>query len=138
MQEENKLEEVRMQGKKNGKGMKRKQERDKPIRDRINDKSQQELTNDGLQDAGKLEGFRGEETMQKGNNWITEVMVRASELKNNRTFKHCEHLILDPGRNEVCFHHVTLDTLLGVMEVMANLCLTAAVEEKLYQGPRDL
>lgn len=54
MQEDNKLKEVRMQENKNGKGMKRKQECDKPIRESTNDKSQEELTNDELQNAERL------------------------------------------------------------------------------------
>lgn len=37
-----------MQENKNGNGIKRKQECDKPIRESTNDKSQQELTNDWL------------------------------------------------------------------------------------------
>lgn len=37
----------------NGKGLRRKQECDKPIRDSTNDKIQQELTKDGLQNAGR-------------------------------------------------------------------------------------
>lgn len=53
------------------------------------------------------------------------------------SLKSSEQVILDPGRNEVYFHHVTSGSM-GDMEGMAKVLRAKAVGKKFCESPRDL